>query len=174
MENPDEIEPYQNLANAIIAAAAHDYAQAIVDESVMREKSNYDFFHGTWFRILTRAEPEYILRTIRERAEEFKGKAQEILESLHGPIEKPFDAFICPVCGYNVRARKTTAYLRKEKGMMIQGHYNIIKCTWCDLEMKKYLFTRKRMVKKYGKNKGRDDSIEDRVQAACGEDTRRD
>lgn len=68
-------DPYQNLANAIVAQAAQDYLSALkklkknprnrmaMDEAMQLEK----FFHSGWYEILTDVDPDYLIRKLREK-----------------------------------------------------------------------------------------------------------
>ena len=68
-------DPYQNLANAIVAQAAEDYLSALkrlkknprnrmaMDEAMQLEK----FFHSGWYEILTDVDPDYLIRKLREK-----------------------------------------------------------------------------------------------------------
>lgn len=68
-------DPYQNLANAIVAQAAEDYLSALkrlkknprnrtaMDEAMQMEK----FFHSGWYEILTDVDPDYLIRKLREK-----------------------------------------------------------------------------------------------------------
>ena len=68
-------DPYENLANAIIAQAAKDYMSALkrlkknpanrmaMDEVMRLEK----FFHSGWYGILTSVDPDYLIRKLREK-----------------------------------------------------------------------------------------------------------
>lgn len=71
-------DPYQNLANAIVAQAAEDYLLALkklkknprnkmaMDEAMQLEK----FFHSGWYEILTDVDPDYLIRKLREKVAE--------------------------------------------------------------------------------------------------------
>ena len=68
-------DPYQNLANAIVAQAAQDYLSALkrlkknprnrtaMDDAMQLEK----FFHSGWYEILTDVDPDYLIRKLREK-----------------------------------------------------------------------------------------------------------
>ena len=68
-------DPYQNLANAIVAQAAEDYLSALkrlkknpanrmaMDDAMQLEK----FFHSGWYEILTDVDPDYLIRKLREK-----------------------------------------------------------------------------------------------------------
>lgn len=71
-------DPYQNLANAIVAQAAEDYLSALkrlkknprnrtaMDEAMQMEK----FFHSGWYGVLTGVDPDYLIRKLREKVAE--------------------------------------------------------------------------------------------------------
>ena len=71
-------DPYQNLANAIVAQAAQDYLSALkrlkknprnrtaMDEAMQMEK----FFHSGWYGVLTGVDPDYLIRKLREKVAE--------------------------------------------------------------------------------------------------------
>lgn len=67
------MDPYIELANAIIAQTATDYRKALFQ---LKENPAYypakkatteieDFFLGPWFGVLSEADPEYILSALR-------------------------------------------------------------------------------------------------------------
>ena len=73
-EHTITLDPYEELANAIVEQAAKDYRE-------MRRKLRKDpndmtargqmgevvkFFHSRWFGILTDANPDYILEQLKE------------------------------------------------------------------------------------------------------------
>jgi hypothetical protein len=68
-------DPYENLANAIVAQAARDYLTAL-----KRLKKNPEtrwrwmkpcelekFFHSGWYGVLTSVDPDYLIRKLREK-----------------------------------------------------------------------------------------------------------
>jgi hypothetical protein len=69
-------DPYENLANAIVAQAARDYLTALrrlkknpenrtaMDEAMRLE----NFFHSGWYGVLTSIDPDYLIRKLREKA----------------------------------------------------------------------------------------------------------
>lgn len=71
-------DPYQNLANAIVAQAAEEYLSALkrlkknprnrtaMDDAMQLEK----FFHSGWYEILTDVDPDYLIRKLREKVAE--------------------------------------------------------------------------------------------------------
>ncbi len=75
-------EAYENLANAIIVSAADDYKEAYL--RVMRNPDSDDakqdlkgiehFFYSDWFLLLTKVDADYLLRKIREMADEEEDK----------------------------------------------------------------------------------------------------
>jgi hypothetical protein len=68
-------DPYENLANAIVAQAARDYLTALrrlkknpenrtaMDEAMQLE----NFFHSGWYGVLTSIDPDYLIRKLREK-----------------------------------------------------------------------------------------------------------
>ena len=68
------MEPYENLANAIILRAAEDYRQVLCRCKQHPEKQAYKqdkasierFFHSDWFGDLTSLEPEVLIRKLCE------------------------------------------------------------------------------------------------------------
>ena len=68
-------DPYENLANAIVAQAARDYLAALkklkknpgnrkaMDDAMRLEK----FFHSGWYGVLTSVDPDYLIRKLREK-----------------------------------------------------------------------------------------------------------
>jgi hypothetical protein len=68
-------DPYENLANAIVAQAARDYLAALkklkknpgnrtaMDDAMRLEK----FFHSGWYGVLTNIDGDYLIRKLREK-----------------------------------------------------------------------------------------------------------
>ena len=68
-------DPYENLANAIVAQAARDYLAALkklkknpgnrtaMDDAMRLEK----FFRSGWYGVLTSVDPDYLIRKLREK-----------------------------------------------------------------------------------------------------------
>ena len=69
--------PYENLANAIVRQAAEDYMYAL--RRLKHDPKNYSaqrsvweqekFFHSEWYSMLTSADPDYLIRRLREEVE---------------------------------------------------------------------------------------------------------
>jgi hypothetical protein len=67
-------EAYENLANAIILCAVEDYKQMLTYQknhrnSQVTEQGIYrleKFFYSDWFMMLTKLDPSYIIRRIKE------------------------------------------------------------------------------------------------------------
>ena len=60
----DSVEAYQNLANAIIIQACEDYKTGeINDDSFER------FCRSEWFSILTKVDPEYLIKKMDKERE---------------------------------------------------------------------------------------------------------
>ena len=60
----DNVEAYQNLANAIIIQACEDYKTG--------EITDYSFEHfcrSEWFSILTKVDPEYLIKKMDKERE---------------------------------------------------------------------------------------------------------
>jgi len=68
------IDPYENLANAIVLQAVKDYRNAL---KKLKKHPNYEpskytiaevkrFFHSEWYRELTTVEPEILIRKLKE------------------------------------------------------------------------------------------------------------
>ena len=68
------IEPYEELANAIIVSASRDYMSAYKKylrtgegyEKVIKEEK---FFYSDWFGILSNANPDYLIEAMRKKCE---------------------------------------------------------------------------------------------------------
>lgn len=68
-------DPYENLANAIVAQAARDYLDVLkklkknprsrtaMDDAMRLEK----FFHSGWYGVLTSIDGDYLIRKLREK-----------------------------------------------------------------------------------------------------------
>ena len=65
-----DIEAYENLANAIIIRACEDYKTGMISELGFK-----NFCRSSWFRILTKVNPEYLIEEMEvERKEYLNGK----------------------------------------------------------------------------------------------------
>lgn len=62
----DNIEAYQNLANAIIIKACEDYKTGKITGYNFR-----CFCRSEWFRILTKLNPEYLIKKMEIEREEY-------------------------------------------------------------------------------------------------------
>lgn len=62
----DNADPYQNLANAIVAVAADDYRTALQDGNSQLMSSLERFFHSGWYKTLTRLNPDTLLGALRK------------------------------------------------------------------------------------------------------------
>lgn len=70
-----EGDPYENLANAIVAQAASDYLAALKkikknprNKAAMAEAMEIErFFHSGWYGVLTGVDPDYLIRRLREK-----------------------------------------------------------------------------------------------------------
>ena len=57
------MNPYENLANAIILQAAKDY-RLTDDEQQLQEIER--FFRSGWFGVLSKVDPEYLIKKLRK------------------------------------------------------------------------------------------------------------
>ena len=57
------MNPYENLANAIVLQAVKDY-RLTDDEAELAEIER--FFRSDWFGVLTDVNPEYLIRRLRK------------------------------------------------------------------------------------------------------------
>ena len=57
------MNPYENLANAIVLQAVKDY-RLTDDEAELVEIER--FFRSDWFGVLTEVDPEYLIRRLRK------------------------------------------------------------------------------------------------------------
>ncbi len=64
------MDPYEELANAIIVQAAKDYRQALHREDLVRLLEVEHFFLSRWFRQLTAVKPEYLIGRLRKEYED--------------------------------------------------------------------------------------------------------
>lgn len=62
----DSIEAYQNLANAIIIRACEDYKTGNMTDYCFKY-----FCMSSWFRILTKVNPEYLIEKMNIEREEY-------------------------------------------------------------------------------------------------------
>ncbi len=75
-------EAYENLANAIVVSAADEYKEAYLrvkrnpdSEGAKKDlKGIESFFYSDWFLMLTKVDAGYLLRRIREMADEEEDK----------------------------------------------------------------------------------------------------
>lgn len=54
-------DPYQNLANAVVAVAADDYRDALKDGNEKLQISLEEFFHSAWYKTLTNVDADALL-----------------------------------------------------------------------------------------------------------------
>ena len=67
-------DPFENLANAIVKQAADDYEAALRklkknprNKAAMGEAMELEnFFHSGWYGVLTKVDPDYLIRRLRE------------------------------------------------------------------------------------------------------------
>lgn len=62
----DRDNPYQSLANAIVAIAVDDYRSALQSKNNELESSVNDFFDSNWFRMLTKVDASVLKSLIRK------------------------------------------------------------------------------------------------------------
>jgi hypothetical protein len=68
-------DPFENLANAIVEQAAKDYVDALRrikknprNKAAMGEAMELEnFFHSGWYGLLTKVDPDYLIRRLREK-----------------------------------------------------------------------------------------------------------
>lgn len=60
-----DANPYINLANAIVSVAADDYRTALKENNSELRENLEQFFHSKWYTILTKVDPDIILRGLR-------------------------------------------------------------------------------------------------------------
>ena len=61
------IDPYQNLANAIVLQAAQDYRHFVESKGKCGKDCEW-FFKSEWFQSLTDLDGEYLLNEIKKRS----------------------------------------------------------------------------------------------------------
>ena len=54
-------DPWQNLANAIVAVAADDYRKALEYDNKEEQEEICAFFHSEWYKTLTKLNPNVLL-----------------------------------------------------------------------------------------------------------------
>lgn len=64
------MDPYENLANAIILRAVEDYR--LTDNEKELEEIE-DFFLSDWFAILTRLDPDLLIKKLRKEKRNYDG-----------------------------------------------------------------------------------------------------
>lgn len=64
------MDPYENLANAIILRAVEDYR--LTDNEKELEEIE-DFFHSDWFATLTRLDPDLLIKKLRKEKRNYDG-----------------------------------------------------------------------------------------------------
>lgn len=60
----NDIKAYENLANAIIEQAVHDYLVAKKKNYVGKIKEIEKFFHSDMFTMLTNVDPDFLLKEL--------------------------------------------------------------------------------------------------------------
>lgn len=59
------VDPYINLANAIVSVAADDYRTALRDNNEKLQGNLEQFFYSGWFSILAKVEPDTIVAKLK-------------------------------------------------------------------------------------------------------------
>lgn len=62
----DRDDPYQNLANAIVAVAADDYRMALQSDNQKLKDNLERFFHSKWYRTLTTLDADALMRKLHQ------------------------------------------------------------------------------------------------------------
>lgn len=62
----DREDPYQNLANAIVAVAADDYRLALQENDSDLMRSLERFFYSEWYKLLTNLNPKVLLELLHQ------------------------------------------------------------------------------------------------------------
>lgn len=64
--NTKDEDPYQNLANAIVALAAADYRVALKENNERLKASLENFFHSNWYKTLTNLDGGSLIASIQK------------------------------------------------------------------------------------------------------------
>ena len=64
------MDPYENLANAIILRAVEDYRLTDNEEELEEIEA---FFRSDWFAILTRLDPDLLIKKLRKEKRNYDG-----------------------------------------------------------------------------------------------------
>ncbi len=64
------LNPYQNLANAIVAVAADDYRLALKKGNDHLIALLEKFFHSDWYRVLTNVDADELIAAIKKEYQE--------------------------------------------------------------------------------------------------------
>lgn len=62
-------EPFQNLANAVVAIAADDYRSALTKNNKKEQKEIEDFFLSDWYKTLTKIHGQTMICCLRREYE---------------------------------------------------------------------------------------------------------
>ena len=62
------MDPYEELANAIIVQACKDYRLTDNEEEL---KEIEDFFHSDWFAVLTSLDPDLLITKLRKEKRKY-------------------------------------------------------------------------------------------------------
>lgn len=62
----DDADPYQNLANAIVAVAADDYRTALQSGNQKLKSRLERFFHSAWYNALTSLDADALISRLHQ------------------------------------------------------------------------------------------------------------
>lgn len=132
------IFPYneQELANAIVAQAAHDYITAKINGG-KGLRQYLEFFAGQDYSIYTSVEPKILLEELDKAAEVFAAKAEElVLRAKNGEKLKEKD-LVCPVCGFKLNVTTNFHHFsRRLYGVLYEYYGSRVKCKSCTVTRK--------------------------------------
>ena len=77
MSKNNDLDPYEQLANAIVLAAVQDYREANKKLHGRRKNNKAEatkdeclrFFHSEWFQALTSVDAEYLIHKLEQEVE---------------------------------------------------------------------------------------------------------
>ena len=75
----DNLEQYQNLANAIVIRACDDYKIGRMSEDEFKR-----FCKSGYFKILTKADPDFIIENMKEEREVYLNEKKKRYEKKYG------------------------------------------------------------------------------------------
>jgi len=84
------IEPYENLANAIVLKAVRDYRKALkaLQKNYRNKKAKDEiksiekFFNSDWFNTLTKIDPKKLLEDLHKEAEDERKRKRVSAKSI--------------------------------------------------------------------------------------------